>query len=603
MSNPLFAIKLRSPHRSLSALVGLAVGLVLSVAQAERPSAPHLLPENTLALLQVPDAQDLVAKFRTASLGRMLQDEQIRPLASQLYGTVADAFGTIQDQVGMPLDKILAIPQGEVCLALVPPPAGPPSLVMLLDAGDQIASVQQLLTRAGEELEKRGATKSSTAMGDTLLVEWKPANNQPSVFYAVKDGVLLVTGSRDTAQSILAVWSGTAAQDFVPLAENRKFTAIMSRCGGAAMERPQIVFFVDPIQLFRVVSRGNFAAQTGLAILPAIGLDGVQGVGGSLILGSADFDMIQHLHVLLDNPRNGVLKALTLHSGNSSPEPWVPGEVASYMTFHWDFSATYREVSQLVDSFQSEGTTAGMLKRRVGEPLGVDFEEELLAALDGRVTYLTWFERPSRLNSQAQLVAFQLKDAAAFRTTFDRVTSKFESALEKDAFGGQTFHRIKVPAEANQRRGPAAEMPLRQPEPCFALLGDYFVITDAVSLLKQCIVAQSDPDKSLSSALDFKLIASKISRQAGGGAPGMVMFNRPEEGMRMLYDLAQGAEVRRMLAAQGQNNAFFRSVDQVVRDNPLPPFAVIARYLAPGGGMVTSDETGFHYTAFGLRRN
>ena len=37
-------------------------------------------------------------------------------------------------------------------------------------------------------------------------------------------------------------------------------------------------------------------------------------------------------------------------------------------------------------------------------------------------------------------------------------------------------------------------------------------------------------------------------------------------------------------------------------EQPLPPFAVLQRYLAPGGVTVTDDETGLHYTAFSLRR-
>ena len=56
------------------------------------------------------------------------------------------------------------------------------------------------------------------------------------------------------------------------------------------------------------------------------------------------------------------------------------------------------------------------------------------------------------------------------------------------------------------------------------------------------------------------------------------------------------------LANQAEDNPFFRALNDAVTKNPLPPFAVIAQYLAPGGAIVTDDETGLHYTAFGLRR-
>ncbi len=37
--------------------------------------------------------------------------------------------------------------------------------------------------------------------------------------------------------------------------------------------------------------------------------------------------------------------------------------------------------------------------------------------------------------------------------------------------------------------------------------------------------------------------------------------------------------------------------------HPLPPFAVIKKYLAPTGGVMVNEPTGFHYTGFGLRRS
>jgi hypothetical protein len=45
-----------------------------------------------------------------------------------------------------------------------------------------------------------------------------------------------------------------------------------------------------------------------------------------------------------------------------------------------------------------------------------------------------------------------------------------------------------------------------------------------------------------------------------------------------------------------------RALYDALEANPLPPFSEIAKYLAPGGGMLVSDETGLHYTAFALRR-
>jgi hypothetical protein len=127
------------------------------------------------------------------------------------------------------------------------------------------------------------------------------------------------------------------------------------------------------------------------------------------------------------------------------------------------------------------------------------------------------------------------------------------------------------------------------------------VITDRVSLYEKLAVTLSE-GKSLADELDFKLVASKIERQNGETKPAMVSFNRPEEGMRFLYDLATSDRARQSLSRGAENSRFFKSVDEALKQNPLPPFAVLQKYLAPGGAVIVDDETGIHYSAFSLRR-
>ena len=81
-----------------------------------------------------------------------------------------------------------------------------------------------------------------------------------------------------------------------------------------------------------------------------------------------------------------------------------------------------------------------------------------------------------------------------------------------------------------------------------------------------------------------------------------MIFARPEESLRNLYEMAAGDDAKRQLEKQSEDNEFFKRLNEVLKAHPLPPFAVIAKYLAPSGGLVTSDETGFHYQAFTLKR-
>jgi hypothetical protein len=134
------------------------------------------------------------------------------------------------------------------------------------------------------------------------------------------------------------------------------------------------------------------------------------------------------------------------------------------------------------------------------------------------------------------------------------------------------------------------------------IVGQYLLIADRPTFLQRAITTQADASKSLANELDFKLIASKLQRQSGTNQPCLLTFQRPEEGLRTLYEMATGEENRRRLAAAAENNPFFATLNKSLNDNPLPPFAVFRQYLAPGGGMLTNGPSGLHYTSFGLRR-
>jgi len=311
-----------------------------------------------------------------------------------------------------------------------------------------------------------------------------------------------------------------------------------------------------------------------------------------------EFDMIVDAHLLLNSPRHGVLTMIAMESGDTTPEPWVPRDVAGYVTLHWDIQRTYAELTRLYNTFRGESAWENSVVRQVSDGLDLDLQRDVVDAAEGRVTLVTWMEPPARINSQTRLVAFKLKNAAVARQALDRVMSRFPNRVQQDNLGGVTYYRAVVDQPA---RG-LDEQIVRRPEPCIGILGDHLVVSDSTKFLRQAIMTNSGASPPLGDELDFQLIASKISRQVKGEKAGLVSFSRPEEGLRLLYELANAPATRTRLRDGAANNRALRALNDALTQNPLPPFAVLAQYLAPGGAIATSDETGLHYTAFTLRR-
>ena len=621
-------------RKLLVSSVVFAFLLVACAAYAERPPAPELLPKETLAYMRIRDTQKLVASFEETALGQISQEDKIRPLIADLYGSAAEAFTQVEEDVGASLDEILKVPQGEIVVALVAPRTGPPVLVVLIEVGDQLPAAEKLLESGEKALAREGLTRSTEAHGETELIIHTPPDDRDPLVHFIKEKTIVVTTNAEVSKLLLDVWDGKMSEPaeaaregavdkppaFEPLIKNEQYVAIMRRCRGTKEDPAQMTFFVDPIAIYRVSSRGNPGAQVGLALLPVLGLDGFEAFGGSVTFAAGDFDMITHVHAKISEPRTGIMEMLAMKADDTTPEKWVPADVGSYTTLNWDANKTYTTLGEMYDSFRGEGQLSAEVKRRLSEPLGIDFETEVIDNFGERMTYLTWYERPARIGSEAALFGIRLKDPKAFDATMERLTDQYRERLEKKSYAGETYWQLKfndlveVPADDDpeasdrdrrraqrRRRGQETFRTLR-PSPCFCVLDDYLIIADRTSFLEKVIVTNGDPSLTLAKELDFKLIASKIKRQVGGGKPGFVTFSRPEEGFKVLYEMATGEDTRKRLADAADGNEFFGALNGALERNELPPFSVLAQYLAPGGGMIVSDETGFHYTGFMLKR-
>ena len=215
------------------------------------------------------DAQDLAARFQETSLGQITADEQIRPFVEHLYGSLLTAFERVQENVGASLDELLAIPQGELCVALVLPEEGRPQLAVIVDTGDQLPVAQQLLERGDDLLIGAGASRSTEEMGDVELVCYEArGEDQREVAMFERDGTIVITSSRELSIRIIATWDGAEVRT---LADNRKFASIMNRSRGLKDEPPQITWFVDPLAFVTRMAQGNLSGQAGLATIRGLG--------------------------------------------------------------------------------------------------------------------------------------------------------------------------------------------------------------------------------------------------------------------------------------------------------------------------------------------
>jgi len=593
----------------LSLVTVISVGGI-SVARAERAASSLLLPKETLAYVRLAHVPEFAARFRETAFGRMLSDPQMKPLVDKLYGQAVAEVDQFKEQLGLSLDELLAIPQGEIALAVVPVPDQVPAIVLVVDTAHNKENAKKFLETLEKQLNSPNRREEQIE-GQTVVV-FSQGSVEIGLFE--RDGTYVLLNNVSIAGELLKNWSGREKDS---LNDNPRYAAVMSACRAKESE-PQFVWYAEPIDIIKAYFAGDFSARIALATLPALGLDGLKAVGGTMALGVGEFDVLGHAHLLLDNPRAGVIEVLQLAEGDLKPQPWVPGNASSYMTVYWDFQASYNQLEKLIDSFQSPGFVADGVKKNISDRLEVDVVSEILPLLAGRVSLIS--RMPNRNQGLAvsgeigdgqgtvslrigrgpdQLIAIELKDMKKAQTILDRILAKPEYGdnVVKKSWAGHTYYTGK-PRERLDREGNPREP---NAEPCFALAHDCLLLGDQLALMQSVLGAREEKD-SLGAALDYKLMSSKILRHSGDGRVGMISFNRPDEGMRYMWDLAVQEQTKERLAKAGENNKFFSSLDSALKEHPLPPFSAIEKYFSPTGAILTNEESGFHYLTFTLKR-
>ncbi len=584
-----------------------------AATEEQKLTAPKLFPDTTLAYIRISDVQDLRKRLDESSLGQLSSDEKIKPILSEFYGTLVRTTEQMQDAIGLNLDELLSIPTGEFAIGLLPPErrssrdeeesgrqrVNRPALVMLLDAGEEITSVQVMLQRVESSLNGRFEYASKEMDRLTLHSYTDPNRADRQFAYFIDDGTMIASSAVEYLETMAEDWLANRPAEN-SLADNGKFVSIMTRCVGTEGERPQVSFFADPLQIVRDLVPKNAGTMLALGMIGPLGIDGIEAVGGSWIVSPPDFDSISHMHLLLESPRKAVLSTLRPKSGSTTPEKWVPDSVGSYSTINWDLELTLSGIDQLLDKMLGEDTLENRVFKPAMDRFGVDIRNDVVGNLEGRISILQGFVRPVTINSGSNVYAFKLKDPEAFQTrVIDNVVRVIEARTEvlKGSAGKLNYRYVKV---GRGNTGP--NTPVRQPEICFGIHDDYLLIADSKYMITQIAECISGTNPKLLDSIEYQLISERITAQLQEKECSGITYARPEETLQLFYELARDESNRDRLRQIADRNGFFKALLAALEKHDLPPFSVIAKYLAPSGGFLVEEETGMHYMSFSLRR-
>ncbi len=593
-----------------------------------RPPTQDLLPETTVLFIQIDDFRDMASKMSEMSMGQFVQDEAIAPLLEGLWDEAKLAYEDVKEEVGLDIEDVQKLPAGEMTFAVISPRRKNPEFMLIVELDNEEASdaIDRVLDRGRQLIREEAGEEITTEESDDGIEYESFMVDDKKVKFFRKDGLLVGCTSEAELEAFVDRWMGREVEKVRPLSTNRKFVTIMNRCKGSNDLKPEGRFFVDPIAFAKSATRGNFGAQAAINFLPVLGLDGLLGIGGSMILTEEEFEYVYHGHLLLASPKKGLFEMVALKPTNYEPEPWLPADTIVYATTSWDVEKMLDEISKMVDMYMgSEDQVDEWIEGNINEVVGFDLKNDVIAHLSGRLTFLQMLEKPVRFNSQVPMLALGIKDnraeqlEGALELIVDTINTEGgdgngdedqEDRLVASEYKGiqiygidssRTAERMERQRERRIERG-QPDIDISVPEPCFAIVGDSFLISfQSRKFLEHAIDVHQGESPALVDDPTYKAVAAKMTRLLKTDMPCMMSYNDPEDSMRFMFELAKGDSLQGILDSGAAENKYVAGIKGRLDDNPLPEFDEIKHYFMPSGSFATSDDTGYHFLTFGLR--
>lgn len=192
-------------------------------------------------------------------------------------------------------------------MAVLRIPAFPPTPVLMFQADPNDPTWDIL--RKGEDKLVAGGFQRATEEFQGVSVQILETNEGPveEIIQLQLGPWRAITTERRAAEILITRFQKQG--ESIPLAEHPPFRTIQAHCARRQRSGADRVLCRSD-QSGRAATQGNFAATTGLAILPAIGADGLLAIGGSVSLATDEYDQVVRAHALIEPPRDGVLKAI-----------------------------------------------------------------------------------------------------------------------------------------------------------------------------------------------------------------------------------------------------------------------------------------------------
>lgn len=578
-------------HKSICGKLLLSLAMLVAASQpgvaAEKVPSERLLPPNTYAYLSIPSVPELRARFSQTQFGKIADDKAFEDFMEDVKDKFEEISKQVEEKVGLKLDDLLAVPAGELAIAVVQPPGKAIGGVAILDFGKNEDNVEKLLDSLSKAAEEQGGKKTEKDIDGTKVIVFdapeekkddenkdddgeSPKSAEPGkkIAYFVRDAHLVVASDLPVVEAVLERWDGKHAQTF---AANEAFAYIVeqSRAGSGPSA---LTWYVNPLDLVRAIiaagSDSNPQMAMVMGFLPALGVNNFKAVGGGMDLATSEYDSVSKTVMYIEKPTSGILNIFQFPATEQAPPSWVTDDATSYFAFNWDVSGAYDAVEALFDTFQGPGAFSGFIDGMAAQGPKLHVKKDIIDQMTGQMHVASDANGADDPQQQRFLFAIDVKDDAKMKGVLESLSKTEGFPGETREFHGNTIYEVQPPVPAA-----GGKMGI-----CVA--DGHLMISNDVTRIDQLLLADKDR-KPLSQLSEYQKISKNFPSKTS-----MLGFQRQDVQMKAIYEMLRSGEQQQV---------------EGIDFKKLPPFEAIQKYLSASGSYAVPDKNGAMFVNFSLK--
>ena len=328
------------------------------------------LPEKTVFYASFDNVARSRARLKKSGFFAMWNDAEMRPLREKIESALD------QDRAGQTSAiEFLGLLGGQACIAVIPTGQNSYGALALLDLKGKRREILDFIEKLKERAEGESRETEEDFHGYTIVTHQTLVEGQEepdSDYYVTKDDLFVIAEDLDALKDVL---TRRESGDKTGLGHTESFQRVLAGTG----ERSDVRFYL---------SAGFWRRELGAmaTALPALGLDGVKGVGGQFSLRDAGISMQMLVHNV--GEARGILKLLGGDVEGLAPPKLMPPDVDPAVIWAIDWQLVFREVLRMIGQFdpgQKEQIEAqiAMMEQQLGFKIG----DDLLASLAPGTSY------------------------------------------------------------------------------------------------------------------------------------------------------------------------------------------------------------------------